>query len=162
AMSLANRQLRRLTRHPGIDTSPSYSPDGNFIVFESDRGGGTQLYIMPAGGGTARRISFNNGTYSTPIWSPRGDQIAFTKILDGRFHIGVMRTDGTDERLLSASFLDEGPSFSPNGRVVLFFRETPGQNGRPQLMSIDVTGLNLRQVATPNAASDPAWSPLRK
>jgi TolB protein len=160
-MRLADRQLRRLTSNPAIDTSASYSPDGSQLVFESDRGGSQQLYIMPSNGGPAQRISFGKGNYGTPVWSPRGDTIAFTKILQGRFHIGVMRTDGTDERLLSSSFLDEGPSFSPNGRVLAFFRESPGQAGRAQLMSIDITGRNLRVVETPNASSDPAWSPLR-
>ena len=161
-MRLADRQLRRLTSNPAIDTSATFSPDGSQLVFESDRGGSQQLYIMPANGGPAQRISFGQGTYGTPVWSPRGDTIAFTKILGGRFHIGVMRTDGTDERLLSSSFLDEGPTFSPNGRVIAFFRESPGQMGRAQLMSIDITGRNLRVVETPNAASDPAWSPVRR
>jgi TolB protein len=162
-MRLADRQLRRLTNSPGIDTSASFSPDGSQLVFESDRGGSQQLYIMPANGGPAQRISFSpGGNYGTPVWSPRGDTIAFTKILGGRFHIGVMRTDGSDERLLSSSFLDEGPTFSPNGRVIAFFRESPGQAGRAQLMSIDITGRNLRVVETPNAASDPAWSPIRQ
>lgn len=160
AMRLADRRLRRLTNSPAIDTSASFSPDGSQVVFESDRGGSQQLYVMSALGGPARRISFGQGRYAAPVWSPRGDLIAFTKILSGRFHIGVMRTDGSGERLLSTSFLDEGPSFSPNGRVIVFYRETPGQNGRAQLMSIDVTGRNLRQVPTPNAASDPSWSPL--
>ncbi|MCH8169472.1 MAG: Tol-Pal system protein TolB [Proteobacteria bacterium] len=161
-MRLADRQLRRLTSNPAIDTSASFSPDGSQLVFESDRGGSQQLYIMPAGGGPAQRISFGQGHYGTPVWSPRGDTIAFTKILGGRFHIGVMRTDGADERLLSSSFLDEGPTFSPNGRVIAFFRESPGQTGRAQLMSIDITGRNLRLIETPNAASDPAWSPVRR
>ncbi|MEM9371417.1 MAG: Tol-Pal system beta propeller repeat protein TolB [Pseudomonadota bacterium] len=161
-LDLGSRQLRRLTRSPSIDTSPSFSPDGSQIVFESDRGGGQQLYIMPASGGSARRISFSKGTYGTPVWSPKGDMIAFTKIQSGRFHIGVMRPDGSDERLLSASFLEEGPSFAPNGRILTYYRETPGQNGRPNLMSVDVTGRNLRIIPTPNAGSDPAWSPLRK
>lgn len=161
-MRLADRQLRRLTNNPAIDTSASFSPDGSQLAFESDRGGSQQLYIMPANGGPAQRISFGQGNYGTPVWSPRGDTIAFTKILSGRFHIGVMRTDGTDERLLSSSFLDEGPTFSPNGRVLAFFRESPGQMGRAQLMSIDITGRNLRIVETPNAASDPAWSPVRR
>lgn len=162
AMTLAGRQMRRLTSHPGIDTGPSFSPDGTQIVFESDRGGSQQLYIMSSAGGEPRRISFGRGSYGTPVWSPKGDLIAFTKILGGRFHIGVMRTDGSDERLLTSSFLDEGPTWSPNGRVLMFFRESPGQNGRAQLMSIDITGRNLRIVPTPNAASDPAWSPLRR
>ena len=161
-MRLADRQLRRLTSNPAIDTSASFSPDGSQLVFESDRGGSQQLYIMPAGGGPAQRISFGQGHYGTPVWSPRGDTIAFTKILGGRFHIGVMRTDGADERLLSSSFLDEGPTFSPNGRVIAFFRESPGQTGRAQLMSIDITGRNLRLIETPNAASDPAWWPVRR
>jgi len=162
AMSLANRRLRRLTRHPAIDTSASYSPDGSQLVFESDRGGSQQLYIMPANGGPARRISFGDGRYATPVWSPRGDLIAFTKIFQGQFHIGVMRTDGSGERLLYKAFLVEGPSFSPNGRVLIFYRETPGRTGRPSLFTVDVTGRNLREVETPNAASDPSWSPLRQ
>ncbi|MEO0819596.1 MAG: Tol-Pal system beta propeller repeat protein TolB [Pseudomonadota bacterium] len=161
AMTLANRGLTRLTSGPGIDTAPSFSPDGAQIVFESDRGGSQQLYVVPAGGGDARRISFGTGRYGTPVWSPRGDRIAFTKIVQGRFHIGVMRTDGTEERLLTTSFLDEGPTWSPNGRVIMFFRETPGATGRPKLMSVDITGRNLKAVATPNGASDPTWSPLR-
>jgi len=153
--------LRRLTDAPSIETAPSYSPDGSRIVFESDRSGTQQLYVMPAGGGEAQRISFGPGRYGTPVWSPRGDLIAFTKQNAGRFHIGVMRTDGSEERLLTASFLDEGPSWSPNGRVIMFTRETQGEAGAPALYSVDISGRNLRRVATPSAASDPAWGPLQ-
>ena len=162
AMNLSNRRKRRLTRSPAIETSPSYSPDGSQIVFESDRSGKPQLYVMSAGGGEGRRISFGSGSYGTPVWSPKGDLIAFTKQQSGRFHIGVMRPDGSDERLLTTSFLDEGPTFSPNGRVLMFYRESPGARGTAQVMSIDVTGVNLRRAPTNGAASDPAWSPLRK
>ncbi len=160
AMDLATRRIRRLTNSPGIDTSPSFSPDGRQVVFESDRGGSQQLYIMDAGGGSAKRISFGDGRYGTPVWSPRGDIIAFTKIQRGRFQIGVMRVDGSNERILAESFLDEGPTWSPNGRVLMFFRETPGVNGGPRLYSVDLTGRNLRRAPTPSFASDPAWSPL--
>ena len=82
-------------------------------MFESDRGGGQQLYIISSQGGEAKRISFGKGRYATPVWSPRGDLIAFTKIKEGKFHIGVMRVDGTKERLLTTSFLDEGPAWAP-------------------------------------------------
>ena len=99
---------------------------------------------------------------ATPVWSPKGDLIAFTKLMGGRFHIGVMRPDGSDERLLSSSFLEEGPTFSPNGRVLMFYRETPGERGTSQLMSVDVSGIKLRRVETPGAASDPSWGPLRR
>jgi TolB protein len=158
-MDLRSRSMRRLTNSAGIDTSPSYSPDGKKIVFNSDRGGSQQIYVMNADGSGARRVSFGDGRYGTPVWSPRQDMIAFTKIRSGRFYIGVMRPDGSGERLLTESWLDEGPTWAPNGRVIMFFRQTGGR-GRTQLYSVDVTGNNLRAVPTPLDASDPAWSPL--
>ena len=161
-MDLASGRATRLTTAPSIETAPSFSPDGSRIVFESDRSGSPQLYVMSATGGNAQRISFGDGRYGTPVWSPRGDLVAFTKQNDGRFHIGVMRTDGTEERLLTTSFLDEGPTWSPNGRVIMFTRETQGAGGTASLYSVDVSGRNLKRVNTPSAASDPAWSPLLK
>ena len=158
---LATGQNQRLTNTPAIETAPSFSPDGSQIVFESDRSGTQQLYIMSANGGEPQRISFGNGRYGTPVWSPRGDLVAFTKQQDGRFHIGVMRTDGTEERLLTSSFLDEGPTWAPNGRVIMFARETQGANGTTALYSVDITGRNLRRVTTPQGGSDPSWGPLQ-
>lgn len=162
SMNVSNSRRTRLTSEPSIETAPSFSPDGRQIVFESDRSGAQQLYIMPASGGEARRISFGKGRYGTPVWSPRGDLIAFTKQSKGRFHIGVMRLDGSEERLLTASFLDEGPTWAPNGRVIMFTRETQGASGRASLYSVDITGRNLRPVRTPDGASDPSWSPLQQ
>ena len=162
AMDIATGERTRLTSAPSIETAPSFSPDGSQIVFESDRSGSQQLYVMPAAGGEARRISFGKGRYGTPVWSPRGDMVAFTKQNKGRFHIGVMRTDGSEERLLTASFLDEGPTWAPNGRVIMFTRESQGSTGRALLYSVDITGRNLKPVKTPDGASDPAWSPLQQ
>lgn len=161
-MDLRSRQLRQLTNTPGaINTSPSFSPDGTRIVFNSDRGGSQQLYVMDSGGGNVTRISFGGGTYGTPVWSPRGDKIAFTKMEGGTFYIGVMGTNGEGERMLANSFLDEGPTWSPNGRVIMFFRQSRsrGGSGSTRLYSVDLTGNNLREVMTPADASDPAWSP---
>ncbi len=151
---------KRLTQSAAIDTAPSFSPDGSRICFESDRSGTQQIYVMPAGGGEPTRISFGEGRYATPVWSPRGDMIAFTKIVGGRFHIGVMRVDGSGEQLLTASYIDEGPTWAPNGRVLMFFRESPGESGGPRIHSVDITGRNLRPVPTPGFASDPSWSGL--
>lgn len=162
SMDINSGQSVRLTNTPAIETAPSYNPDGSQIVFESDRSGSQQLYIMSAGGGEARRISFGEGRYGTPVWSPRGDLVAFTKQHAGRFHIGVMRTDGSEERLLTASFLDEGPTWSPNGRVIMFTRETQGEGGASALYSVDITGRVLRQVQTQEGGSDPSWSPLQQ
>ncbi|MCT8988991.1 Tol-Pal system beta propeller repeat protein TolB [Chelativorans sp. SCAU2101] len=160
-MDLRTRNTARLTDTNAIDTSPSYSPDGNRIVFTSDRGGRAQIYVMNADGSNQQRISFGDGIYSTPVWSPRGDLIAFTKQSGGEFQIGVMRTDGSGERILSTGFLQEGPTWSPNGRVIMFFRQDAGSAG-PKLYSIDLTGRNEQPIPTPNFASDPAWSPLLK
>ncbi len=159
-MDLRTRRPIRLTDHPDIDTAATFSPDGSQITFESDRSGTQQIYVMNSDGSDQRRISFGQGRYATPVWSPRGDLIAFTKLRGGKFHIGVMRPDGSGERLLTESFLDEGPTWSPNGRVIMFFRQEPGDEGRIHLYSIDLTGYNLRRVVTPGFASDPAWSPL--
>jgi TolB protein len=160
-VDLASRATRRLTSGGAIDVSPCYSPDGSQIVFNSDRGGDQQLYIMGAGGGGVRRISFGKGRYATPVWSPRGDLIAFTKLGGDtdNFAIGVMHPDGSAERLLSAAWDVEGPTFCPNGRVIMFWRESsPG--APPELASVDITGFNERRVMAPTPASDPAWSPL--
>ena len=159
AMDLRSRTTTRLTNSNSIDTSPSYSPDGSQVVFTSDRGGRAQIYVMGADGSGQTRISFGDGVYSTPVWSPRGDLIAFTKQSGGEFQIGVMHTDGSGERILSTGFAQEGPTWAPNGRVLMFFREGAGSGG-PRLYSIDLTGRNEQAIPTSNFASDPAWSPL--
>ena len=163
-MDIESRIQQRITNHPSIDTSPSYSPDGNNIAFNSDRSGYQQIYVMTSDGSKVKRISFGNGLYGTPVWSPRGDLIAFTKLHKGKFYIGVMRPDGEGERLLTENYYQEAPSWSPNGRVLIFYRETKTDNdGRgfsAKLWSIDLTGYNERLIDTETDASDPSWSSL--
>ncbi len=149
-----------LTSGKDINTSPCYSPDGSFITFASDRSGTQQIYVMDSNGKNPKRISYGNGEYSTPVWSPRGDYIAFTKQSDNRFYIGIVKPDGSDERLLSQSFLDEGPTWSPNGRVIAFFRQPTADDPDLSLWTVDITGNFLRKIPTPIHGSDPAWSPL--
>lgn len=165
-MDLRTKRTKRLTDHHAIDTSPSMSPDGKFVAFESDRGGSQQIYVMNSNGTNPQRISFGTGRYGNPVWSPRGDLIAFTKILKGEFYIGVMRPDGSGERLITKAFHVEGPSWSPNGRVLVYFKEVPtgskGEGRRARLYTIDLTGYNERELKTPVDASDPAWSPLNQ
>jgi TolB protein len=164
-MDLLSRATRQLTNTIHIDTAPSYSPEGKKIVFESDRDGGRQqLFIMDSDGRNVKRISFNKGRYATPVWSPRGDVIAFTKMLAGEFFIGIMRTDGTAERLLARGFLVEAPTWAPNGRVLMYYKqdrfEQDGSGGNTRLYKVDITGFNESIMNTPADASDPAWSPL--
>jgi TolB protein len=158
-MNLQSRATTRLTDTAAIDTAPCFSPDGGRICFESDRGGRPQIYVMGKDGGPAQRVSFGEGSYSTPVWSPRGDAIAFTKQYQGQFAIGIMGVDGRNERILTSGFHNEGPTWAPNGRVLMFFRDAAGAPG-PSLYTIDLTGRNEQKVPTPSFASDPAWSPL--
>ncbi|MEI6986433.1 MAG: Tol-Pal system beta propeller repeat protein TolB [Rhodospirillaceae bacterium] len=163
SLDLRTRRQTQLTDGVGIDTSPSFSPDGNRIAFESDRGGTQQLYIMNADGSNPQRISHGQGRYASPVWSPRGDLIAYTKLSGGRFAIGVMRPDGAGERTLVDAHHVEGPTWAPNGRVLMFFREQRSADGRgrvARMFTINLTGGNERRVLTPVDASDPAWSPL--
>ena len=163
-MDIESRLVERITEDSSIDTSPSFSPDGKYICFNSDRSGLQQIYTMKSDGTNAKRISFGSGIYGTPVWSPRGDLIAFTKMRAGKFYIGVMRSDGTGERLLTENYYQEAPSWSPNGRILVFYRETKsGKDGlgfTAKLWSIDITGYNERELNTETDASDPSWSSL--
>ncbi len=163
-MDLQTLNTKRLTNSPSIDTSPSFSPNGKKIVFNSDRGGSQQLYVMNSDGTNVERITFNKGRYATPVWSPRGDIIAFTKMYNKEFFIGVMNIDGSGERLLARGFLLEGPTWAPNGRVLMYFKQERyddnGNGGETYLYRIDITGFNEKRIITPSDASDPAWSPI--
>jgi TolB protein len=85
--------------------------------------------------------------------------IAFTQQANGAFRVGVMRTDGSGERIITHGWEDEGPTWAPNGRVLMFTRTERGGRGS-SIWSVDVTGRNERRVSSPGSASDPAWSPL--
>lgn len=150
---------QRLTNGPGINIGGSYSPDGSQIVFESDRSGSQQVYVMNADGSNQRRISFFGGRSATPEWSPRGDQIAFTHIA-GNLRIAVMSPSGSGMRYLTNAWQDEAPTWSPNGRIVQFFR-TEKNSGLTSIWQVDLTGRNERKLPTPVGASDPAWGPIR-
>jgi TolB protein len=158
-LDLRSRSLRQLTNVLAINTAPSYSPDGSRIAFESDQGGTQQIYVMNADGSGQARISFGDGRYSTPVWSPDGQYIAFTKQAGGKFAIGVMKPDGSGERILTEGFHNEGPTWAPNSRVIMFFRDTQGAAGGPQLWSVDITGYNEQRLPVEGFGSDPAWSP---
>lgn len=163
-MDLRNRQPRRITSGPAIETSPSFSPDARQIVYESDRSGTQQLYIMNADGSGEKRITFGQGRYASPVWSPRGDFIAFTRMYQGNFYVGVIRPDGSGERMIASAYHIEGPSWSPNGRVLTYFKESRSRGGNKEsrVYSIDITGRNEKTLKTPGYGSDPAWSPLNQ
>jgi TolB protein len=153
--------MTELTDYGSINVTPCYSPDGSQIVFNSDRDGNQQLFVMNADGSGVKRISYGPGRYAEPCWSPRGDLIAYTFWGSGGFSIGVMAPDGSGERILTQGFLVEGATFCPNGRVIMFYRQNPTGSGHDsRLASIGIDGFNERLVTTPTYASDPSWGPL--
>ncbi len=165
-IDIRSKAKTRVTSAPSIETAPSYSADGRQIVFESDRGGSQQLYTMNRDGSNVQRITFGKGRYANPVWSPRGDLIAFTRMYQGKFYIGVIRPDGSGERLITTAYHVEGPTWSPNGRVLAYFKERPegagGNQRSAKIYTVDITGYNERWLQTPRDGSDPAWSPLNR
>ncbi len=160
--NLSTRRLTRITNEPSLEAEPSFDPTGRRIVFRSNRAGesSSHLYTMNVDGTDVRRLTFGQGIYGTPVWSPRGDYIAFTNQSRGQFRLGVIRPDGTGERIITQNFKIDRPTWSPNGRVLMFSVEYPGSQIRKEIRTIDVTGRNERVLNTPGNASDPAWSPL--
>lgn len=157
-MHLGNKQLEKLSNASStIDVAPCYSPDGSQIVFISDRGGKPHIYVRSAGGGEGKRISFSPGIYDNPVWSPRGDLIAFTRIDKGRFYIGVIKPDGSGERMLDTGYLLEGPSWSPNGREVAYTYQ-PSSRSKSGLRSVGIEGFHKRDINIPGEGSYPTWS----
>ena len=152
---------KRLTSHPGIDTTASYSPDGKKIVFSSDRSGGQQLYLMSSDGLSLEKISNGGGSYSKPVWSKNGKFIAFTKIKGGKFFIGIMSGNGGGEKLLTTAYLVEGARWSPNDRYLIYSKKLGayGKNSIPKLYVLDIITGYEHQISTPpeEGATDPDW-----
>ena len=134
-----------------ISIPPVFSPDNKWIVFSSDRSGKQNLYVKKNNGDIskkAKRISYGEGSYATPVWSPRGDYIAFTKTYKNKFFIGLIKKDGSGERIVATGYLTESPSWSPNGRTLIFNKVFKLNNKLvSSIFTIDITG-NLEKLNT--------------
>lgn len=158
-INIESRELRAITSHTDIDTSPSYSPDGTQVLFTSRRAGVENIYVVDRNGGEARRLSQGSGKYSQPIWSPRGDMIGFIKQEGGNFYVGVMKIDGSEERYIDTSYLLERIAWAPNGRYLLYSKEF-GPGSPSGICRSDATGLTRNLVPIGRDGRDATWSPL--
>lgn len=157
---LKGRILRMLTDSGSIDVSPSWSPDGSQITFVSNRGGGPQIYTMSSSGGNVKRISFTQSSYCTsPAWSPKGDKITFT-CRNGGNQVYVSNTDGSSVSQVTFGGNNEDPSWSPDGRF-LVFSSNFGRGGAMNIGILSLLGGAPRQISHAKSEdSQPAWGPL--
>ena len=158
-LDINSRQTTRLTTHRAIDTEGTWSPDGRYIYFTSDRSGGPQVYRVRATGGTPERVTFEGSYNARPRLSPDGKRMAVVHNDRGNFRIAVMDLERKDLLVLSTGRQDESPSFAPNSDS-LIYATRQGRNGVLETVSAD--GL-IRQKMASRAGGDvrePVWSPF--
>ncbi|MEN8109026.1 MAG: Tol-Pal system beta propeller repeat protein TolB [Pseudomonadota bacterium] len=156
-MDLDNRALKRLTTSPAIDTEPVWTPDGRSLIFTSDRGGSPQLYRIPAWGGQPKRITFEGKYNAGADISPDGKKIAMVHGENGVYRIAVLDLPSGVMRVLTDGRLDEAPSFSPNGSMIIY---ATGAGNRGVMAAVSVDG-RFRQRLSIQAGDvrEPVWSP---
>ncbi len=157
-LDLNARQKQRLTTHRAIDTEGSWSPDGRFIYFTSDRSGGPQIYRVSATGGTPERISFEGGYNARPRLSPDGTKLAMVHNDQGNYRIAVMDIQRRDLLVVSAGSQDESPSFAPNSDTLIYATRLRGDG---VLETVTADGLIRQRLASRRGdVREPVWSPF--
>ncbi|MFN8991528.1 MAG: Tol-Pal system beta propeller repeat protein TolB [Betaproteobacteria bacterium] len=153
-------ELARLTNSSGIDTEAHWSPDGRSLLFTSDRGGSPQIYRMSASGGGAERITFEGNYNVTPRWSPDGRSFCFIQRNSGRYNVAIQDVGSRNAQLLTDGRNDSSPTFSPNGRMILYASEL---NGRGILAAVSRDGrIKQRLSESSGSVREPAWGPMLK
>lgn len=157
-LDLTSRELTRLTTNRSIDTEGSWSPDGDFIYFTSDRSGGPQVYRVPATGGSPERVTFEGSYNARPRLSPDGEKLAMVHLDRGNYRIAVMDLDSDEVLVLSAGRQDESPSFAPNSDTLIYATR---ENRNGVLETVTADGLVRQQLASGSGdVREPVWSPF--
>jgi TolB protein len=157
-LDINSRQTKRLTTHRAIDTEGTWSPDGRFIYFTSDRSGGPQIYRISANGGTPERVTFEGSYNARPRLSPDGTRLAMVHNDRGNFRIAVMNVDSKDLLVVSRGQQDESPSFAPNSDSLIYATR---QRGDGVLETVSADGLIRQKMASGQGdVREPVWSPF--
>lgn len=157
---IASRRFSQLTTNVAIDTEPAWSPDSSHILFTSDRGGKPQLYKMPVLGGTPVRVTYEGDYNARGSYSPDGKYIAMVHGRDKRYRIALLEVRTEQMTILTNGYLDESPSFAPNGRILLY-ATARGNTGVLSAVSVDGQSQH-RLVSKDGDVREPAWSPYNQ
>ena len=152
--------LRQLTNTSGIETEPQFSADGQQIYFTSDRSGGPQIYRMSINGGDAQRVTFSGNYNISPRLSPDGKTLAYISRREGRFQLYALDLASGQEIRLSDTTTDESPSFSPNGKYIMYATES-GRRGALAVVSVDGR-VKHRLTTQAGDIREPTWGPFMK
>ena len=157
-LDITSRQTRQLTTHRAIDTEGTWSPDGRYIYFTSDRAGGPQVYRIEAKGGSPERVTFEGSYNARPRLSPDGKRLAVVHNDRGNFRIGIMDLEKKNLLVVSKGRQDESPSFAPNSDS-LIYATRQGRDGVLETVSAD--GLIRQKMASGSGdVREPVWSPF--
>ena len=157
-LDLTSREKKRLTTHRAIDTEGTWSPDGRYIYFTSDRAGGPQIYRVSVNGGTPERITFEGSYNARPRLSPDGDKLAVVTLDRGNYRIGILDLARKNLLVLSAGRQDESPSFAPNSDILIYATR---QSGNGVLETVSADGLIRQRLASGQGdVREPVWSPF--
>ena len=165
-MDTDGENMINLTQTPEQETTASWSPDGEHIVFERELSEeAISIFVMDSNGQNSRRLTLEPGLNATPFWSPDGDKIAFLSDRDGAPRIYTMDRDGKNVQQIThrRRKIDAFPSWSPNGKWLAF---GSGDERSWGLYLIDLAGHNEIPIFRSNlsgldthAVFRPAWSP---